>query len=254
MVQILINNWLSLKLNLIQAKKNKIFESVFSLYLNRLLKKHFFKIHISGEENLKELNKSAPTIIYANHSNWWDGFMAFYLADSRWKIDSYLMMDVDQMRKYRFFKWLGVFSVDRTSPQSSMESLNYAESMLTNSSRTLWLFPQGVLLPNDLRPLKFFSGITALTEKLGTVNLVPLAMKYEFMTEQRPEVFLKIGKADIVKQFTSDKKDYTLYLQNKLTTELDGLKSKIISGDMMDFSTIFYGRDSRNKTFDKINP
>jgi hypothetical protein len=59
----------------------------------------------------------------------------------------------------------------------------------------MWLFPQGEMLPQDRRPLKFFSGIAKLAEKIANVNLVPVCFRYEFLMEQRPEVFISIGRA-----------------------------------------------------------
>lgn len=235
---------------MIHSSKNKLFEGIFSLYLKRLLRKHFYKIQITGDENYAKLDKSLPTIIYANHSNWWDGFTAFYMAKEIWKIDSYLMMDIEQMRKYGFFKWLGAFSVERNSPRGAVEAIDYSVELLKNSNRFLWIFPQGELLPNDIRPLKFYNGITKISESLGKVNLLPFSMKYEFLGEQRAEVFLKIGEPDIFSSGSVN--DSTNYLQEKLTRELDELREMIISGSLNNFRVIFYGKDSRNKTVDKI--
>lgn len=248
-------NYQYIKLNniLIESRKNKVFEAIFSLYLNRLQKKHFHKIHLCGAENFSGIDAAIPTIAYVNHSNWWDGFIAFYLAKEVLKVDSYLMMDIEQMQKYKFFRRLGVFSVDRNSPQNAMESIDYVAKLLKDSKRLLWIFPQGVLLPNDTRPLKFFTGVSSIVEKLGCVNLIPLAMKYEFLMEQRAEIFLQIGKPERTKEPVKDKKEFTLNLQNNLTTEVDSLKSKITANDLDSFKTIFHGKDSRNKTIDKLH-
>ena len=75
-------------------------------------------------------------------------------------------------------------------------------------------------------------------------------MKYEFLGEQRTEIFLKIGEPDIFLSVLE--KDYTIYLQEKLTRELDELREMIINGNLNNFKVIFYGKDSRNKTVDKI--
>jgi chlorobactene lauroyltransferase len=248
-------NYQYIKLNniLIESRKNRLFEAIFSLYLKRLLKKHFHKIHLSGTENFSGIDAAIPTIAYVNHSNWWDGFIAFYLAKEIWNVDSYLMMDIEQMEKYKFFRRLGVFSVDRNSPQSAMESIDYAAQLLKNSNWLLWIFPQGVLLPNDTRPLRFYTGVSAIVEKLGCVNLIPFAMKYEYMMEQRAEIFLQLGKAEKIEEPVKDKKEFTSGLQNNLTMELESLRSKITANDLESFQTIFYGKDSRNKTIDKLH-
>src|SRR5688572_14752991 len=116
------------------------------------------------------------------------------------------MMDIEQMRKYRFFKYVGVFSVNRDDAREGVESLNYAAELLKDTKKYLWIFPEGVMNVQDHEPLKFYSGITHLAQKTGNVNLVPVSLRYEFIMEQRPEVFIKIGTPDIVKDNITDTK------------------------------------------------
>ena len=87
---------------MIPANKNKIIGSLFAFYHKRLLKKHFYSIHLTGMENLGSLDNTMPVILYANHSNWWDGFIAYFLTNRLLKKDDYLMMDIKQMKKYFF--------------------------------------------------------------------------------------------------------------------------------------------------------
>src|SRR4030095_9229349 len=121
-------------------------------------------------------------------------------------VDDYLMMDIEQMRKYRFFKYVGVFSVNRNDAREGIESVNYAAELLQNSGRYLWIFPQGEMQPQDYEPVKFFGGIARIAEKLGRVNLVPVSFRYEFIMEQRPEVFIKIGQPDFINNNITDTK------------------------------------------------
>jgi len=236
---------------MIKAKKNRIFENMFSFYNTRLMKKYFFRIMLSGEENFTARHAKNPSIIYANHSNWWDGLAAFYLSEKLWNIDAYVMMDIEQMQKYRFFKRIGAFSVNRNNPKEAMESVEYAVSLLQSTNRVLWIFPQGVMQPNDFRPIKFYSGISKIVQKLGEVNLLPVTLRYEFLMEQRPELFISIGKA---KTFNSgvDTKELTGTLNDKLIGELDALKNKIINSELDGFKIILQGKQSRNKTVDKV--
>ena len=236
---------------MIRAHKNKIFEYIFSFYNTKLLKKHFFRIMLSGEENFTARTNGIPSIIYANHSNWWDGLAAFYLSKKLWNIDAYVMMDIEQMQKYRFFKRIGAFSVNRNSAKEAIESVEYASSLLKNSTRVLWIFPQGEMLPNDLRPIKFYNGISKIAGKFGEVNLIPVTLRYEFLMEQRPEIFISIGKAKIFNS-VDDTKELTGILNNELVNELDALKNKIINSELNGFKIILQGRQSRNKTVDKV--
>jgi chlorobactene lauroyltransferase len=234
----------------IRANKNNIVNLFFGIYHNRLLKKHFYRIHLSGSLHLNLIDASLPVILYANHSNWWDGFIAYYLTNRLWKEDDYLMMDIEQMKTYSFFKYIGVFSVDRKKPKSAVESIEYAANLLKETNKYLWIFPQGTMQPQDYRPIEFYNGITRLTEKLGAVNLLPVSFRYEFLMEQRPEVFIKLGKPDVVNGIPA--KELTSVLQNKLVLQLDGLRDDVINGRLNEYQTVFRGKSSRNKTVDKI--
>jgi 1-acyl-sn-glycerol-3-phosphate acyltransferase len=236
---------------MIKANKNRLIEKLFSVYNKSALKKHFNKVYIDGEHNFLNRSKNYPTIIYSNHSNWWDGLIAFYLSKSRWNIDAYLMMDEEQMKKYSFFKWIGAFSVNRSSASEAVKSLNYAGECLRNKSTVLWIYPQGIMQPNDYRPIKFYSGISRIAERLEGVNLIPIVLKYEFLLEQMPDVFIHIGSTKLHRN-TEKIKDLTFELQSKLNSELDDLRARVISQKLDVFEVILQGKTSINKKIDKL--
>ena len=236
---------------MIKANENKLAEKFFSIYTRSALRKHFNSIQIDGEENF--LNRSNnPAIIYSNHSNWWDGLIAYYLSRSRWNINAYLMMDEEQMQKYAFFRWIGAFSVNRSMANEAMESVNYAASLLKNNNAVLWIYPQGLMQPNDYRPIKFYSGISRIVGKLEGVNLIPMAMRYEFLLEQRPDVFVQIGKVKPY-QKPGEIKDLTIELQTQLLNELGVLQDRVINGNLDEFKVILRGKSSTNKNIDKFH-
>jgi len=199
-----------------------------------------------------KIDNSLPTVLYANHSNWWDGFIAYLLTSRRWKADDYIMMDIEQMKKYPFFKYLGAFSVNRNDARDAIKSIEYIVDLFRSTNKFLWIFPQGLMQPQDLRPIKFFSGAAKIAEKLCGANLIPVAIRYEFLFEQRPEVFIKIPEPDIVNNITNTK-EFTGYLEKRLTDSLDELKKDVINQKVVEFKIIFNGKDSRNKTFDKFH-
>lgn len=236
---------------MIKSKKNKLFEILFSVYNTKILKKSFFRIHIRGEENFMLRDSGLPSIIYANHSNWWDGLIAFYLSRTIWNIDAYVMMDFEQMKKYKFFRRIGVFSVNRENPEEAAQSVNYAVNLLKNSNRVLWIFPQGIMQPNDFRPITFYKGVSKIANDSGEVNLIPIALRYEFLMEQRPELFISIGKVNRNNP-GEDIKNLTLQLNNLLLTELELLKANVTGLELENFNTILQGKNSRNKTLDNL--
>jgi 1-acyl-sn-glycerol-3-phosphate acyltransferase len=141
---------------MLEAKKNFLFEKIFVSYNRFLLKRRFCSIKISGLEYLENRNPDLPMIIYANHSSWWDGLVIFEVL-SKFKFENYVMMEEKQLRKLRFFRLLGAFSVVRENPREAIKSINYAVKMLSEKTNcTLLIFPQGEILPSDVRPMRFF--------------------------------------------------------------------------------------------------
>ncbi len=237
---------------MIESNKNTVFEKVFSVYNTHILKKQFSGIHLRGQENILNRNKSLPTLIFANHSNWWDGLIAFYLSYNIWKSNAYIMMDYKQMKKYYFFKWMGAFSVDKESVIDSYRSFKYAVGLMRVNTNILWLFPQGVMLPNDLRPIKFENGLSKLIEISGDVNLLPLVFNYEFILEQRPEVFIEVltpVNLNINNKLTQN----TEVLEKILSEALTHQKENILTGKINSYDLILKGKGSSNKIIDRMH-
>ena len=66
-----------------------------------------------------------PLIFYLNHPSWWDGYMALVLNRMVLgnRFQAFCMMDERELRRYRFFTWLGAFSVNRYDARSARGSV-----------------------------------------------------------------------------------------------------------------------------------
>ncbi len=235
---------------MIPANKQRLFESLFLVYVRRLMRRHFAAVHIAGVERLRGLDGSLPLILVGNHSCWWDGFLDFYLCKTLFHVNPYLMMEEKQLRRYRFFTRFGAFSVNRESPRESYESVQYAVSVLQEPGRGLILYPQGIMLPNDFRPLSFSSGIGRMAVSLGKVLLVPVAHRYEFVGEQRPEAFVSVGEP-ILSEGENDAKRLAAELEAAVTALLDSLRCAITGKETQWFSTVIHGVASTNVKYDR---
>lgn len=234
---------------MIEADKNIVFQKVFSVYVRHILKKHFHKIHLSGEENFLNRNKSLPTIVFANHSNWWDALLPFWLSYNVFNVNAFAMMDHKQLSKYKFFRWIGVFSVDKESKIDSYRAFKYAANLLKSGTNVLWIYPQGIMLPNDLRPLKFENGLSKLIKEVGDVNVIPLIYNFEFLKEQKPEVFIKILPVlNCIND--NDAVSNTEYLEDYITSELDKQKQNIMNGDFSSYKIMIQGKSSAGNSLD----
>lgn len=155
--------------------------------------------------------------------------------------DSFVMMEEKHLRKLFLFRRLGAFSVVRENPRQAIESINYAVELLKeNPKRTLWIFPQGEILPNDVRPLNFYRGLARIVEKVGDCSIVPCAMRFEFLGEFKPEVFVKIGEPQNFSEVQKlDSKIITGEFESNLTKTLDDLKQDIVSSHTASYQKIF---------------
>ncbi len=221
---------------MLEANKSAWFEKVFAIYNRNLLKRHFHSLRISKLDLLK---KNKPSVIYANHSSWWDGLIAFEISRLI-NVDSFIMMEEKHLRKAILFRRLGAFSVVRENPRQAVKSLNYAVNLLQEKpTRTLWIFPQGEILPNDTRPLKFYNGLSRIIKKTGGIA-TSLAIRYEFLDFYKPEIIIKVGAPEVFNSDnTLDLKLLTKRFEQHMTRTLDELKQDMTSKNMTCYDKLF---------------
>lgn len=224
---------------MLEAKKNFLFEKIFIFYNRNLLKRRFHSIKVSGLKLPENRNPNTPLIIYANHSSWWDGLIILEVL-SNFKFDNFVLMEEKQLRKLRFFRRLGAFSVVRENPREAKKSIEYSVKILTEKiNRTLLIFPQGEILHNDIRPLGFFNGLSEIIEQSGNCLVCPLVIRYEFRGNFKPEIFITIGEPrafNFADKIT--RKKVTKELEEAMTFYLDDLKSNLINNDTAHFTKI----------------
>jgi hypothetical protein len=197
--------------------------------------------------------RGGPLIVYLNHPGWWDGYMCFLISREllRGRFDGYIMMEEPQLRAYRFFAWCGAFSIDRHSPRAAARSVAYVGRLLRErAGRALYIFPQGTIAPNDRRPLEIFPGVAHIARRAGGATLLPVALRYEFRGEQRPEAFMLIGPAH-----WSDGADVRALgreVGRRLTESADTLRDLVLAGQLEAFQTLVRGRPGVNRVFDAM--
>jgi 1-acyl-sn-glycerol-3-phosphate acyltransferase len=241
---------------MIPAYKFPLGEKLVWRLIDSSLRKYFDRILFRTRTAPTEEQAALPMIICANHSSWWDGYVAT-VVERALGVDGYLMMEEAQLSRYFFFRWAGCFSVDRHNTRSALQSLQYAAKLLKERpGRMIWLFPQGEILPNDRRPLVFFNGSAYLARMTAPVLLYPLAIRIEYLAEQRPDLFISLGQPLLVKPGEADThgflKGCTKLLEERVTAELDALRADVIAGDLSSFRVLLQGRSSTNRIFDTL--
>lgn len=241
----------------IPARKNFLGELLVFWMARRSIWQAFHAVRFRAAEPLPAppSQLATPVIFYSNHNTWWDGYLAHLLTRQVYGLDGYLMMDVRQLRRYRFFTWAGVFSVDQENGRAAMRSIDYiADELKAGPGRTLWIFPQGQIEPQERRPLGFHSGLARTIRRVGACYVYPVAFRFEFFREQYPEILVSVGPArHFVAGASLDPKKLTVELERNLTAELDRLREDACALRLDDFVTIVKGKGSTDIFFDKVS-
>lgn len=167
---------------IIKAKHNKLLYLFFKIYTKRILKKYFNKINVIGNFNDCKL----PVLVICNHISWWDGFWIMFLNMKLLNRRFYFMMIEEQLIKYKWFKYLGAFSVRKKS-KSVLETLRYATDLLRNSDNLLLVFPQGKIRSIYEEKIIFEKGIKyILNETSGRIQILFVANLIDYFSHKKP--------------------------------------------------------------------
>lgn len=238
---------------MLTARKNRALNwLIYQMLVHGPARRHFARIRLRQAAPKPERN-GPPVILFANHSSWWDGYMVMLLNERVWGLDAYVMIEEAQLIRYPFFRLLGGFSVDRQNPRSAAVSLAYSAAVLNEKpGRMLLIFPQGEILANDRRPLTFYAGVGRLARRVRDGRFYPLALRYEFVGEQRPEAFISVGAPLHVADSAAGPKEITATLARALTDELDTLRDDVVAYRFESFSTLVHGAQSINRLWDAL--
>lgn len=222
--------------------------------LQRALSRAFGGVYASIHPDTLRLRKQAhlPIVFCATHSGWWDGHMAYILNKRVFRRDAYLMMEEAQLAQYPFFTWFGVFGVDKRDPRAALESVRYITDMLSErENAALWIFPQGEMAHPDTRPLRLYGGTANIARRLGACALVPVALRYDFLLEQAPHAFARIG-IPLMVQRDGASRDLTANLASAMTLVADDLHRDVTSYRLDGYRKVLSGRGSANANWDRV--
>ncbi|AEI41491.1 lysophospholipid acyltransferase family protein [Paenibacillus mucilaginosus] len=236
---------------MIPACKSPAFERLFAVYNRHLLKRSFHRISVRTDPRIDPVR---PTLYAANHSSWWDALLPLELNRSLLGQELYAMMSEEGLRRFRFFRRLGAFSVDRGSLQGVKDSLRYAAGVLEGERRALWLFPQGDIRHGDVRPLGFHSGIGYLLREVPGIQVVPVSFYYCFLQDQKPEVFADLGPPIPAERLpaAASRQQLARTVEDAVTDRLDALRQGVIHGEAAGFTALLAGRSSTSDRFTRF--
>jgi 1-acyl-sn-glycerol-3-phosphate acyltransferase len=187
----------------------------------------------------------------ANHSNWWDGFLA-YLVGRALGTTFYVLMESRHLARYRFFLRVGALPLDRSSAPRAYTDLLHAAGVLAPGAG-LWVFPQGARRPAAEHPVALEAGAAHLAlSGPGPVRVWPVAFRYGYLGESLPEAFAWLGESWVVQPGHGDRRALTATIAERLGATIDRLDAACDAERLADFRLLVRGTPSLNKRLDRL--
>jgi 1-acyl-sn-glycerol-3-phosphate acyltransferase len=233
---------------------------LFERYVRGLAAKHFAAVHWGGAIPESPGAPGGSAILFvANHTNWWDGFLAC-LVSGRLELPFHILMDATQLERYRLFRRVGALPMHRESPVRGYADLARAATVLRRPRSSLWIFPQGARRPPGEAIRGTERGAAQLALDTGVpVRIQPVGFRYAYLGEQIPEAFVWFGPSFSVEPTASTgpaRRTARRALADTIESRLrDGLTEldHQLAGEVMDqFRVLVQGRRSVNKRLDRV--
>ena len=223
------------------AKNVPFWHFIADIVFPKMVQNRFYSLIYKDEENLKKRNPNYATICYTPHCNWWDGIFAYYITRKLVKGKFRLM--IEEMNRFPLFQYIGCFPVNKKSAQSAMKALKYSVDLLSDLKNVLCIFPQGIIRPPHYRPIEFQTGLAYIADKAvkkyGKVALLPIAVNYMFLRDNRPEVLVEFGELIEYDKAPIDRKEATQNIGRILESLCDKQMYDISRGNFKGYETLF---------------
>ncbi len=238
------------------ARKSPLGELLVWLLVRSSLRRLFVRVRLRAPES--DPRAYAVSLLgVANHSSWWDGYLALLLA-RYYGMPRYLMMETAQLKRYGFFAWAGCFGVDRADPRDVARSIAYAAHLLGGKQRPLvWIFPQAEIVSADARPITVHAGAAHVMRRATAqgqmIGILPVAWQLVFRGEQHPEVFIRVGNVWYEREATTRDTDaMSARIRTALTQEMDALRADLAANQLAAYRTVMQGKSGVNDLFDRL--
>lgn len=100
----------------------------------------------------------------------------------------------DQLKRYWFFKKLGAYSINPSSPRSIIETSNYTKLIVSNPENFVVTYPQGEIESFEKRPLTLKKGLNFFMKGIEKDFLIlPVGFKIHYYNEKYPSIICRFG-------------------------------------------------------------
>lgn len=163
----------------LDAKESPLFLWVFNHWCRFLLRRRFrhTDVHVHYRPS-----PGARTIYFLNHHSWWDALIPIFLNQRYFGQRARGMMLEEQLRRFPFFRKVGVFSIRKGDPASALRSLRYSLESLSKPGNGMYIFPEGEICSFRVDGWAFEPGLAWLVQKS---LLQHLAMESQVQTSSQ---------------------------------------------------------------------
>ena len=216
---------------------------LFAIYVRGYFRRHFTAVRTSAA-GTRLADVEGPLVVYSNHPSWWDPIhflLLGHLDAPRRRI--YGPMDAAALEKYKLFKRMGVFGIERETRRGAAAFLKTSRAILATPGASLWLTAQGRFTDPRQRPVRLMQGIGHLARTSSDAVFVPLAIEYPFWNERQPEALSRFGHPIRVTDSRPQAVDeWTRRFAFSLAETQDALAADARSRDPERFRTLLAGR------------
>lgn len=231
---------------------SRVATRLFERYVRRQAGRHFAGVHWSVRVRPLSWDAGIPTIFVANHTNWWDGFLAFLVTRSL-GLGFQVLMEARHLERYRAFRRLGALPIRRGRPREAYADLTAAVSYL-RSGIGLWIFPQGERRAPTEPLERCERGAAHLAIAYGgPLRFCPVAFRYGFLGEQLPEAFVLVGEEWLHQPAErAGRAALTAGIERRLAGTIGALDLLMGEERLTEFACLASGRMSVNKRLDRF--
>ncbi|MCW5765972.1 MAG: lysophospholipid acyltransferase family protein [Phycisphaeraceae bacterium] len=217
----------------------------FGWWLRRMFRRSFAGVWAAcgTATELRAADKhQGPAIVLMNHASWWDPLVGLMLARELTPRRRLLApMELDQLKKFGFFRRLGVFGLDPDRSDALDAMVSYVRSRFEVDPRTaFWITPQGQFT-DPRTPIRLRPGAASLAARSSTdVRVVCVAVEYAFWTDQKPEVFLRFAAVPAPESPTTA--GWTRAMTHAMQANADALATLVTARDHAAFEPVLAAR------------
>ncbi|GAB1348054.1 hydroxychlorobactene glucoside lauroyltransferase CruD [Ignavibacteriales bacterium] len=217
---------------MIKANKKPWFDSLFTRYLDRLMRKHFSHFYIIGD--FPSVPDEISVTLAPNHFSWWDGFFIQRLQREFLPNKNFhILMLSEQLKVYRFFNWMGAYGIDLNDTKSIIKTIKYTREILSRGENLTVIYPQGEIQPYDIRPLILKEGISKFVGGLGDSScVIPVGFKVQYEEDKLPSLYCSAGKPLFASEVENDFKGFEAAFMGNLKNLDEKSAQKVFQKDL----------------------